>query len=288
MHKQINKYECLPKIDIVHADTLIHLNCYFVCVFCPILRFCNLRLRVPSHLKSISGVPFDSVKRNSSYGEGDHCPLRLSGLPAAHTFFWVIPQSPYLILPFTQWNAIGLHRHLVGCPQARNVNHCIYSDSVLLQDKVHIRIQSKKSCLQRNLFHRYCLRRNIFIKKSCLRRILFIKISCCMPNFHETKCLVIFITVGQTKVLRAGQRSINQIIIVLHAAPFVSLKSRRTHRRTGCRGSPCHGRRQRSHRRWGAWRPNICVWSCCLVKKLYFTLISLSTQWGPKAHTTHE
>ena len=31
--------------------------------------------------------------------------------------------------------------------------------------------------------------------------------------------------------------------------------------------------------------PTFCVWSCCLVKKMYFTLISLSTQWGPKAHT---
>ena len=78
-----------------------------------------------------------------SYSEGYHCPLRLSGLPAAHTFFWVIPQrpalyftfhwvipqSPHLISPFTQWNAIGPHRHLVGCPQARNVHHCIYGVS---------------------------------------------------------------------------------------------------------------------------------------------------------------
>jgi len=31
--------------------------------------------------------------------------------------------------------------------------------------------------------------------------------------------------------------------------------------------------------------PTFCVWSCCLVKKIYFTLISLSTQWEPKAHT---
>jgi len=31
----------------------------------------------------------DSRKKasHSSYSEGDHCPLRLSGLPAAHTFF---------------------------------------------------------------------------------------------------------------------------------------------------------------------------------------------------------
>ena len=80
---------------------------------------------------------------HSSYGEGDHCLLRLSGLPAAHTLFWVIPQSPHLISPFTQWFTIGPHRHLVGCPQARNVNHCIYSDSVLLHNRLQIRIQSK-------------------------------------------------------------------------------------------------------------------------------------------------
>jgi len=43
-----------------------------------------------------------------------------------------------------------------------------------------------------------------------------------MPDFYETKCLVIFITVGKTKVLWPSQRSINQLINVLHAAPFVS------------------------------------------------------------------
>jgi len=31
---------------------------------------------------------------HTSHGEGDHRPLRLSGLPAAHTFFGVNPQSP--------------------------------------------------------------------------------------------------------------------------------------------------------------------------------------------------
>jgi len=36
----------------------------------------------------------DRARDHSSYSEGDHCPLRLSGLPAAHTFFWVIPQRP--------------------------------------------------------------------------------------------------------------------------------------------------------------------------------------------------
>jgi len=43
-----------------------------------------------------------------------------------------------------------------------------------------------------------------------------------MPDFYETKCLVIFITVGKTKVLWAGQQSINQLINVLPAALFVS------------------------------------------------------------------
>jgi len=34
------------------------------------------------------GVPLDpTLIYHSSYGESDHCPLRLSGLPAAHTFF---------------------------------------------------------------------------------------------------------------------------------------------------------------------------------------------------------
>jgi len=50
----------------------------------------------------------------------------------------------------------------------------------------------------------------------------FIKFFCYMPDFYETKCLVIFITVTKTKVLWAGQRSINQLISVLPAAPFVS------------------------------------------------------------------
>jgi len=90
----------------------------------------------------------------------------LSGLPAAHTFFCVIPQSPHLISPclwvisqilhlispFSQWNAIG-----PGFSQ---------------KNLVYIRIQSKKNCLRRNLFQKLCLRRNFFIKNLetvCLR-----------------------------------------------------------------------------------------------------------------------
>jgi len=80
----------------------------------------------------------------------------LSGLPAAHPFFWVIPQSPNLISPclwliperphhvslFSQWNAIRPG------------------------------FSEKKSCLRRNLFHKFCLRLNFFIKDLetvCLR-----------------------------------------------------------------------------------------------------------------------
>jgi len=43
-----------------------------------------------------------------------------------------------------------------------------------------------------------------------------------MPDFYETKCFVIFITIGKTKVLWAGQQKINQLIHVLPAPPFVS------------------------------------------------------------------
>jgi len=57
--------------------------------------------------KLIVGIPCfvygDSfVIYHSSHSEGDHCPLRLSGLSAANTSFDVIPQSPHLISPFTQ------------------------------------------------------------------------------------------------------------------------------------------------------------------------------------------
>jgi len=65
------------------------------------------------------------------------------------SFEWFL-KAPQHILPFTQWNAIGPHHHLEVCPQARNVNHCKYSDSLLLQDRLHIRIRSKKSCLRRS------------------------------------------------------------------------------------------------------------------------------------------
>ena len=93
----------------------------------------------------------DCHTSHSSYSEGDHCPLSLNRLPAAHTFFWVIPQRPHLISPFSQWNAIG-----PGFSQ---------------KNLVHIRIQSKNSS-RLNLFHKFCLRRNFFIKNLetvCLR-----------------------------------------------------------------------------------------------------------------------
>ena len=43
----MNTYDCLSKINDVHTDTLIHLNYYFVGVFCPIHRLCvYLRMRM--------------------------------------------------------------------------------------------------------------------------------------------------------------------------------------------------------------------------------------------------
>ena len=73
---------------------------------------------------------------HSSYSEGDHCPLRLSGLPAAHTFLWVIPQRP----------AHYFTVHSVGCLQAtpssewflkaRILFHRSLSEMQLVQDSV--------------------------------------------------------------------------------------------------------------------------------------------------------
>ena len=95
-----------------------------------------------------------SMPTHSSYSEGDHCPLRLSGLSAAHTFFWVIPQGP----------APYFTVHSVGCLQptpssewflkARTLFHLALSDSskpaphfTVLSLKCNwSRIQSKKSC----------------------------------------------------------------------------------------------------------------------------------------------
>jgi len=108
--------------------------------------------------------PTPSSENSSKARTLFHCSF--SGLPAAHTFFWVIPQSPHLISPclwvnpqsphlispFSQWDAIG-----PGFSQ---------------KNLVHIRIQSKKSCLLLNMLHKFCLRRNFFIKNLetvCLR-----------------------------------------------------------------------------------------------------------------------
>jgi len=76
--------------------------------------------------------------------------------------------------------------------------------------------------MRRYLFPKFCLRRNIFIKISCLRRIFFHNFFLLYVQFYETKRLVIFIPMGKTKVVWAGQWSINQLINVLPAAPFVS------------------------------------------------------------------
>jgi len=87
---------------------------------------------------------------HSSYTEGDHCPLRLSGLPAAHTFFWVIPQrpAPYFTVhsegclqptPSSEWflKARNLF-HLVSewFLKARTLFHCSLYEMQLAQDSV--------------------------------------------------------------------------------------------------------------------------------------------------------
>ena len=46
-----------------------------------------MRKSVPGGQKVVSIVLVRVVVAHSSYSEGDHCPLRLGGLPAAHTFF---------------------------------------------------------------------------------------------------------------------------------------------------------------------------------------------------------
>ena len=149
---------------------------------CPLQKYHSIR-------SGFCGLPLYCAPLvcHSSYSEGDHCPLRLSGLPAAHTFFWVIPQrpAPYFTV------------HSVGCLQptpssewflkARTYFTLSLGDSskpapyfTILSVKCNwSRIQSKKSCTHQdsvkkifNLFHKFCLRRNFFIKNLetvCLR-----------------------------------------------------------------------------------------------------------------------
>jgi len=101
---------------------------------------------------------------------------------------------------------------------------CIHQDSV------------KKNCLLLNLFHKFCLRRNFFIKNL------------------ETVCLRIS---DSTKVrwMEQFQTSWSRKNSVRQQVEWFS-----------------HSKNLRVAETWGKW-------------KMYFTLISLSTHWGLKAHT---
>jgi len=97
---------------------------------------------------------------------------------------------PHLISLFTQWAACSPHLLLSDsskpaphftlslsdsskpAPYFTVLSLKCYWSRIQLKILVHIRIQSKKSCLLRNLFHKICLRRNFFIKNLetvCLR-----------------------------------------------------------------------------------------------------------------------
>ena len=78
----------------------------------------------------------DRARDHSSYSEGDHCPLRLSGLPAAHTFFWVIPQRP---APHFTVHSVGGLQPTPSSEwflKARTFFHISLSEMQLVQDSV--------------------------------------------------------------------------------------------------------------------------------------------------------
>jgi len=113
----------------------------------------------------IVALSSSSVATHSSYSEGDHhCPLRLSGLPAAHTLFWVIPQrpAPYFTVhsvgclqptPSSEWflKARTLF-HLVSewFLKAQTLFHRSFSEMQLVQDSV------KKSCTHQDSVKKIC------------------------------------------------------------------------------------------------------------------------------------
>ena len=99
-------------------------------------------------------------------------------------------KGPHLISPFTQFAACSPHLLLSDSSKPAPDFTLSLSDSskpapyfaVLSvncncstfsqRNLVHIRIQSNKSCVRRNLFHKFCLQHNFFIKNLetvCLR-----------------------------------------------------------------------------------------------------------------------
>ena len=99
-------------------------------------------------------------------------------------------KGPHLISPFTQWAACSPHILLSDSSKPAPYFTLSLSDSskpapyftvlsvkcnwsrIQSKNLVHIRIQLKKSCLLRNLFHKFCLRHNFSSKNLeivCLR-----------------------------------------------------------------------------------------------------------------------
>ena len=68
------------------------------------------------------------------------------------------------------------------------------------QDKVPIRIQSKKSSLPLIFFHNFCLRRSFVTKKSCLQRFFDIQKTCLWGIWFQ--CLLYFTDSLVLKMIR--------------------------------------------------------------------------------------
>ena len=145
MHPPENKgtYWCKTK-SVQQRVLWLSLNCGSAFRFVEILRTTLERLRTIRRHSRRPGSGYNKQKQNtnskghSSYSEGDHCPLRLSGLPAAHTFFWVIPQrpAPYFTV------------HSVGCLQPTP------SSERFLKARTLFHLVSEWFLKARTLFHR--------------------------------------------------------------------------------------------------------------------------------------
>ena len=137
-------------------------------------------MRVMSHIRHIiiswdacliSCIYISSLS-HSSYSEGDHCPLRLSGLPAAHTFFWVIPESP----------APYFTVHSVGCMQPTP------SSEWFLKARTLFHLVSEWFLKARTLFHRSLSEMQLVqdsVKKSCTHQDSVKKILPAAQFFHQ-------------------------------------------------------------------------------------------------------
>ena len=79
------------------------------------------------------------------------------------------------------------------------------------QDRLHIRIQSKQILPAAQLFHNFCLRRNISSKNLACGAFFCIQNLCYIPepDLYETKCLCDFCYSGENK-RTLGRPTFNQ------------------------------------------------------------------------------